>query len=102
VTRGIRDFVDCHRDPNFATQYLARNKVAEDFDVTPQVLNEFKVFCSGRGIRPGVGEWSAEREFISNRIKTEIFNQSFGVAKSDEVEAQRDPVIQKAMEEMGG
>jgi len=87
---------------NFATQYLAKNTVTADFDVTPQVLDEFEVFCSGRGIQPGVAEWSSEREFISNRIKTEIFNQAFGVAKGDEVEAQRDPVIQKAIEEMGG
>ena len=87
---------------NFATQYLAKNKVTTDFDVTPQVLNEFEVFCSGIGIQPGVGDWSAEREFISNRLKTEIFNQAFGVAKGDEVEAQRDPVIQKAIEAVGG
>ncbi len=87
---------------NFATQYLARNKVTGDFEVTPQVLDEFQVFCSGRGIQPGVTEWSAERDFITNRIKTEIFNQAFGVAKGDEVEAQRDPAIQRALEAVGG
>ncbi len=43
-------------------------------------------------------EWSAERDFIVNRLKTEIFNLTLGVAKGDEVEAQRDPQIQKALE----
>lgn len=86
---------------NFATEYLRANKVTEEFEVTPQILNQFQVFLSGRGIQPGVAEYSAEREFISNRLKTEIFNQAFGVEKGDEVEAQRDPVILKALEVIG-
>jgi len=45
-----------------------------------------------------VGEWSIEREFITNRLKTEIFNLTLGVEKGDEVEAQRDPQILKALE----
>lgn len=87
---------------SFATQYLSKNKVTEDFDVTPQILDEFQVFLSERSIQPGISEWTAERDFVSNRLKTEIFNQAFGVEKGDEVEAQRDPAIQKALEVVGG
>jgi carboxyl-terminal processing protease len=83
---------------NFATEYLRDHKVTDEFEVTPQLLAEFQVFVSGRGIQPGVADWSSEREFVKNRLKTEIFNQAFGVAKGDEVEAGRDPVIQKALE----
>ena len=39
---------------------------------------------------------------IRNRLKTEIFNQTLGVAKGDEVEAQRDPQIQRAVELIAG
>jgi len=60
------------------------------------------VFLSERSIQPGISEWTAERDFVSNRLKTEIFNQAFGVEKGDEVEAQRDPAIQKAVEVVGG
>jgi len=35
-------------------------------------------------------------------LKTEIFNQAFGVEKGDEVEAQRDVQILKALEAIGG
>jgi carboxyl-terminal processing protease len=87
---------------NFATEYLRNNKVTADFEVTPQIIDEFRVFLSDRSIQPGIGEWSMEREFIDNRLKTEIFNQAFGVEKGDEVEAQRDPVILKALEVLGG
>jgi carboxyl-terminal processing protease len=85
----------------FATGYLRGRKVDEEFEVTPDVLDEFRAFVSARGIQPNVREWSVERDFVLNRIKTEIFNQSFGVEKGDEVEAQRDPAILKALEVVG-
>jgi carboxyl-terminal processing protease len=77
---------------------LKTRKISEDFDITPQLLGEFQVWLSERRIQPGVGEWTRERDFVSNRLKTEIFNQAFGVAKGDEIEAERDPAIQKALE----
>ena len=86
---------------SFATEYLRTHAVDQDFEVTPRILDEFQVFVGERGIQPAVGEWSSEREFVRNRIKTEIFNQAFGVEKGDEVEAQRDPVILKAVELLG-
>ncbi|MBI1787404.1 MAG: hypothetical protein HYR60_07620, partial [Acidobacteria bacterium] len=46
-------------------------------------------------------EWSSERNFVRNRLKTEIFNQALGVDKGDQVEAQRDPQILKALETLG-
>ncbi len=86
---------------SFATEFLHTAKIGEDFEVTPQLLDRFQAYLSSHDIRPGVTEWSIEQTFIVNRLKTEIFNQAFGVAKGDEVEAQRDPVIQKALEVMG-
>lgn len=82
----------------FATEYVHSHKVAEDFQVTPGMLDDFKVFLSQHNIQPGVAEWTAEREFIQSRLKQEIFNQSLGVEKGDEVEAERDPMILKALE----
>ena len=83
---------------NFATDYLSRNKVDADFDVTPSILDEFEAWVGARGIQPGASQWSAEAEFLRNRIKTEIFNQAFGVEQGDQVEAQRDPLILKALD----
>ncbi len=88
---------------SFATEYTRRHGRATDtFEVAPAVLDEFQVYLSSRKIRPSVGEWSAERGWITNRLKTEIFNQSLGVERGDEVEAQRDPVIVTALEKMSG
>ena len=86
---------------SFATDYLQRNKVDADFEVTPAVLDEFEAYVGARGIQPNVAEWSTQGDFLRNRIKTEIFNQAFGVERGDQVELRRDPPILKALEILG-
>jgi carboxyl-terminal processing protease len=86
---------------NFATEYLRTNRIGEDFEVTGELLDQFQTFLAARGIQPGIKEWSSEHEFVVNRLKTELFNQAFGVEKGDQVEAERDPLIQKAIEVLG-
>ena len=95
VLDATASFVD------FATAYLKQNKIDADFEVTPDLLDQFRAFLSQRRIQPRIAEWLSERDFVSNRLKTELFNQAFGVEKGDEVEAQRDPVIQRALEIVG-
>ena len=81
----------------FATQYTQSNHVMDSFELTPAILEEFQVYAGQRNIQPPVGEWLLDRAWIQNRLKQEIFNQALGVAKGDEVEAQRDPVVRAAL-----
>ena len=86
----------------FAIDYVkAHPDIPKDFEVSAALLGEFQLFLSERDIQPGVSDLSREREFIQNRLKAEIFNQAFGVEKGDEVEAQRDAQILKALEVIG-
>lgn len=85
----------------FATEYIRREKITPDFEVSNTLLDEVQVYLSERRIRPGVTEWSREREWIRARLKTELFNQALGVASGDEVEARRDPVILAAVARLG-
>jgi carboxyl-terminal processing protease len=87
--------------PVFATEYLRSHKVTEDFEATPQVVDQFRAFAAARGIQPGVGDWSLESEFVRDRIRIEVFNQALGVEKGDELEARRDPAILKALDVLG-
>jgi carboxyl-terminal processing protease len=87
--------------PAFATAYISRvKKLPDNFDVTPALLDEFQAYLSQRDIRPGVADWSRDREWIRSRLKQEILNQGAGVEKGDEVEVQRDPAVRKAVEEV--
>ncbi|HWF07210.1 MAG TPA: S41 family peptidase [Bryobacteraceae bacterium] len=83
---------------SFATEYLRDHKIQVGWDVTGEVLDQFQTWLSERRIQPSLQEWSQNRSFIQARLKTEIYNLAFGVEKGDEVEAQSDPPIQKALQ----
>jgi carboxyl-terminal processing protease len=81
----------------FASEYVQTHDIKPDFDVTPQILDQLQVYLSGRDIRPGVGDWLTDRDLIQSKLKQEIFNLKFGVARGDEIEMRRDPVVQGAL-----
>ncbi len=85
---------------SFATEHTQQNKIADKFDVTAALLEEFQVFAGQHNIHPPVAEWVRERAWLQSRLKQEIFNQALGVAKGDEVEAQRDPVVRAAVDRL--
>jgi carboxyl-terminal processing protease len=86
----------------YATEYLQKNrKISSEFEVTSRMLDEFQAALSERNIRPGVNDWSKEREWIENRLKQEILNQAVGVEKGDEVEARIDPVVRAGVQALG-
>ncbi len=87
---------------SFAQRYTSEHRdIPPDFEVTPELLDEFRLFLSEHQIRPSLSEWSANRDFIRIRLKTEIFNLAFGVEKGDEIDAQRDAQIQRAVAALG-
>ena len=86
---------------SFATEYLADHSgLRDNFKVTSALLEEFQVYAGQRNIQPSVTEWAQERDWVQSRLKQEIFNQAFGVAKGDEVEAARDPLVRTAVERL--
>jgi carboxyl-terminal processing protease len=66
-------------------------------EITPRMIDDFQVFLSQRSIRPNLSEWIAERPYIASRLKQEILNLAVNVAAGDEIEAQRDPAVLRAI-----
>ena len=86
----------------FATEFLSKKPaITPEFIVDGKLLDDLQVFLSERNIRPGVAEWSADREWIRMRVHQEIFNQSLGVERGDEVELRIDPMVRRAVEMLG-
>jgi carboxyl-terminal processing protease len=82
----------------FATQYLANHSpLPSNFEVTADLLDDFKVNLAARGIQPNVAEWITDQPWIKSRLKEEIVTQAHGVDKGDEIQAQRDPQVQAAL-----
>jgi len=90
--------------PNFATEWLKMHpgKDYRNWELTPEILDEFQLWLSRRNIRPSLAEWTAEREIIQRRLKQEILNQAAGVAAGDEIELKADPVVLRAVSALGG
>jgi carboxyl-terminal processing protease len=82
----------------FAAQYIGVHKIDPGWELPPQILDQFQAWLAERQIQPSLREWIANRDFLEWRLKTEIYNLALGVEKGDEVEAQSDPPIQKALE----
>lgn len=86
---------------SFATQYLGQHSPLPDsFEISPDILDDFKIFLSQRRIQPNVAEWAQERVWLTSRLKQEIVTQAKGVAAGDEVEMQRDPQVKAAVRAM--
>lgn len=86
---------------SFATQYLSSHSpIPTPFEITPEIIDDFKVYASERRIQPTVAEWAQEKTWVSNRLKEEILTQAYGVDKGDEVAAQADPQTQTALKAM--
>ena len=84
----------------FAGEYVRSSRHRPDFDVTPELLDELRVALSTQHIQPGVSEFLRDRPWIQSRLKQEITNLKFGVAKGDEVEMQRDAVVRAALKKL--
>ncbi len=84
----------------FAGQYLEKHTLQENFEVTPEMLDELQLFLSENRIQPGPAEWISHRDWIQSRLKQDLTNLAFGVAKGDEIEMQRDAVVQSAVRKL--
>jgi carboxyl-terminal processing protease len=86
---------------NFASEYVQSHDIPDNFDVTPDLLDELKVYLSARRIQPGVADWLRDRDLIQSKLKQEIVNLKFGVERGDQIEMQRDPVVRRAVLSLG-
>jgi carboxyl-terminal processing protease len=82
----------------FTTEWVRKGvPVTPSFIVPPDLVDDFRVWLSARKIQPGIADWSADLNWVRSRLHQEIFNQTLGVEKGDEVEASRDLQVQAAV-----
>ena len=86
---------------SFATQYLSKHApLPANFEVTPEVLDEFRVYLADRQIQPAISEWSADSAWIKSQLDESVVTLADGVAKGDEIEARSDPDVLAALKAM--
>jgi carboxyl-terminal processing protease len=81
----------------FATEYTSKKKLDANFHADAALLDEFQGYLIQRNVRPSIGEWLQDKEWIRSRLEQDILNIAVGVDKGDEVELRRDPVVKAAI-----
>ncbi len=82
---------------NFAANYLTlHGRAADSFQTTPAVLDDFRDYLTRHQIRAPEEYWSKDQDYLKLRIKSELFNLVFGLARGDEVMTKGDPQVERA------
>jgi len=84
----------------FATDYIRSSKpaVTPNWKLPPEALDKFRSFLSQNRVQPSLAEWFGSTEWIAHRLRQEVVNQTLGVEKGDEIEAEKEPYIQAGLE----
>jgi carboxyl-terminal processing protease len=82
---------------SYAETYLTTHgKLAEPFEVPPEVLDDFKQTLEHNGVRVPEEFWSNDQNMLKLRIKVELVNLMDGLDRGDEVATRGDAQTQKA------
>ncbi|OFW00333.1 MAG: peptidase S41 [Acidobacteria bacterium RIFCSPLOWO2_12_FULL_59_11] len=84
---------------NFSKHYLAgQQTISRDFEVNDEVLNGFRQFLKEQKVPFQESDFEANREYIQQSIKIELYLSVFGMDEAYKLEAVADPQIQKSIE----
>jgi carboxyl-terminal processing protease len=84
---------------NFTTYFLGtKPQINRDFEVNDSVLAAFRRYLDKQNIGYTSADIAANRDWIERQIKKEAFISVFGLPTGDEVELEKDPQVQKAIE----
>jgi len=86
---------------DFAKYYLGIHKtIPRDFEVTDNVLDDFKQFLVKQKIPLSDVNMTANLDFVKNHIQVELVHVMFGLAESDKIKMATDPLVVKGLESM--
>ena len=85
---------------NFARHYLAGRHIDKNFQVTDEVMQEFRRFLDSQKIPYSEAELSEGNDWIRSNIKSELFIAEFGQEEGLRVRAENDPQVIAALNQL--
>jgi carboxyl-terminal processing protease len=83
---------------SFASRYVALYPaIPKTFEPDAITLERFRGFLASERIRSPQEYWAKDQEYLEDRIRTEIFNLVFGLGYGNQIAAQDDPQVRKAV-----
>jgi len=85
---------------NFARHYLTGRHIDKNFQVTDEVMQEFRRFLDSQKIPYSEAELSEGNDWIRSNIKSELFIAEFGQEEGLRVRAENDPQVIAALNQL--
>jgi carboxyl-terminal processing protease len=86
---------------DFAEHYLGVHKtIPRDFEVTPQVVDEFNKYLADQEIRVSPQEVESNLDYIKQHLRDQLVMDVYGQDVALTLEAQNDPLVTKAVEDL--
>jgi carboxyl-terminal processing protease len=83
---------------NYAKHYLVNHTVDKNFQVTDEVMADFKKFLTDQQVPYTDAELNSVMDWVKANIKSELFTSAFGQQEGLRVRAEWDPMIHKALD----
>ena len=83
---------------NFAKHYLIGKHIQRNFEVTDDVMQEFRTFLQKENVQFSEQELSEVADWVKSNIKSELFISEFGQQAGLAVRAETDPEVIKAID----
>jgi carboxyl-terminal processing protease len=81
----------------YAETYLTtRGKISEPFEISSELLEEFKSGLERNGVRVPDEYWKNDQDKLKLRLRVELTNLVYGLEKGDRVETECDPQVKQA------
>jgi carboxyl-terminal processing protease len=86
---------------NFGKSYLGVHKtIPKDFQVTDDVLQEFKQFLTSEKVQVSEQEMKDNLDFVKTRIRIQLVASIFGEIDANVISVENDYLVQKALQSM--
>jgi carboxyl-terminal processing protease len=85
---------------NFARHYLTSRHIDKNFQVTDEVMQEFRRFLDSQKIPYSEAELAEGNDWIRSNIKSELFIAEFGQEEGLRVRAENDPQVIAALNQL--
>jgi len=100
----LTDFEDMLMNKKFAfftfvRDFLANNpQIDKNFQISDSMVNDFRLHLKKRGIAYDEKDFEASKDYIRREIRREVFYNRLGVAESERIKIEADPLVLKALD----
>jgi carboxyl-terminal processing protease len=83
---------------NFAQDYLQHHRVTQNFQVTDEVMQDFRNFLNQKNVPYSEADLAQNADWVKWNLRSEMFTDAFGMEAGLKVHAEADPEVIQALQ----